>query len=60
MNVTKTGAKCGQLPAGNSRKEGSLQKNSAEHKGYAGAHISERITENNITDADLLLIYAET
>jgi len=35
------------------RKEGSLQKNSAEHEGYAGVHSSERITENNIIDADM-------
>ena len=53
MNVTKTGAKCSQLPADDSRKEGSLQKNSAEHEGYAGVHSPERITENNITDAEL-------
>ena len=53
MNVTKTEAKCSQLPSDNSREEGSLQKNSAEHKGYAGVHSSVRITENNITDADL-------
>ncbi|UOF91034.1 hypothetical protein LSG31_01770 [Fodinisporobacter ferrooxydans] len=53
MNVTKTGAKCSQLPADDSRKEGSLQKNSAEHEGYAGVHSSERITENNITGADM-------
>ena len=53
MNVTNTGAKCSQLSAGDSRKEDSLQKNSAEHKGYAGVHNPERITENNITDADL-------
>ena len=53
MNVTKTEAKCSQLPVDSSRKEGSLQKNSAEHEGYAGAHSSERITENNITDANL-------
>lgn len=53
MNVTKTEAKCSQLPADNSRKEGSLQKNSAEHEGYAGVHNSGRITENNITNADL-------
>jgi group II intron reverse transcriptase/maturase len=33
--------------------EGSPQKNSAEHKGYAGAHNPWRITENNITDADM-------
>jgi group II intron reverse transcriptase/maturase len=53
MNVTKTGAKCSQLPVDSSCKEDSLQKNSAEHKGYAGVHISGRITENNITDADM-------
>jgi len=53
MNVTKTEAKCSQLPAGESSKEGSPQKNSAEHKGYAGVHNSERITENNITNADM-------
>lgn len=29
----------------------SLQKNSAEHKGYAGVHIPTRITENNTADA---------
>ena len=52
MKVTKTGAKCSQLPVGISRKEGSLQTNSAEHKGYAGVHSPGRITENNITDAD--------
>jgi RNA-directed DNA polymerase len=53
MNVTKTGEKCSQLPVDGSRKEGSLQKNSAEHEGYAGVHSSERITENNIIDADM-------
>lgn len=53
MNVTKTEAKCSQFPADDSRKEGSLQKNSAEHEGYAGVYSSGRITENNITDADL-------
>ena len=53
MNVTKTGAKCSQLPTDDSQKEGSLQKNSAEHEGYAGVHNSGRITENNVTDADL-------
>ncbi|MGW8958257.1 hypothetical protein [Paenibacillus sp. NPDC055715] len=34
MKVTKTGAKGSQLP-----KEGFTQKDSAEHKGYAGVHI---------------------
>ena len=53
MNVTKTGAKCSQLPPDESQKEGSLQKNSAEHEGYAGVHNSGRITENNVTDAEL-------
>ena len=52
MNVTKTEAKCSQLPVDVSRKEGSLQTNSAEHEGYAGVHSSVRITENNITNAD--------
>ena len=51
MNVTKTEAKCSQLPTDESLKEGSPQKNSAEHEGYAGVHSSVRITENNITDA---------
>jgi hypothetical protein len=53
MNVTKTGAKCSQLPYDVRHKEDSLQTNSAEHKGYAGVHSSGRITENNITDADM-------
>ncbi|MTV51097.1 group II intron reverse transcriptase/maturase, partial [Heliobacillus mobilis] len=53
MNVTKTEAKCSQLPEDKSPKEGSLQKNSAEHDGYAGAYSSARITENNTTNANL-------
>jgi len=53
MKVTKAEAKCSQLPSDTSRKEGSLQKNSAEHEGYAGVHSSERITENNIIDANM-------
>jgi len=53
MNVTETETKCSQLPTDESQKEGSPQKNSAEHEGYAGVHSSVRITENNITDADL-------
>jgi group II intron reverse transcriptase/maturase len=53
MNVTKEGVKCSQLPAGDSRMEGSPQKNSAEHEGYAGAHSPLRITENNITNANM-------
>ena len=53
MNVTKPEMKCRQLPVDKSPKEGSPQKNSAEHKGYAGAHNYGRITENNITNADM-------
>jgi RNA-directed DNA polymerase len=53
MNVTKTGAKCSQLSSGNNHMEGSPQKNSAEHKGYAGVHNPERITENNTINADM-------
>jgi RNA-directed DNA polymerase len=53
MNVTNTGAKCSQPTADDSRMEGSPQKNSAEHKGYAGAHNLERITENNNTNANM-------
>ena len=53
MNVTKTGAKCSQLSSGNSRVEGSPQKDSAEHESYAGAHDPERITENNVTNANM-------
>jgi len=52
MNVTKTEAKCSQPLADTSRKEGSPQKNSAEHEGYAGVYNSGRITENNVIDAD--------
>jgi RNA-directed DNA polymerase len=53
MKVTKTEAKCSQLPIDSSRKEGSPQKNSTENKGYAGVRSSGRITENNIIDADM-------
>jgi hypothetical protein len=45
MNVTNKGAKCSQLPAGESRPGGSPQKNSAEHEGYAGVHSPLWITE---------------
>jgi group II intron reverse transcriptase/maturase len=47
MNVTNTGVKGSQLPT-----EGSTQKDSAEHEGYAGVHNPERITENNNTNAN--------
>lgn len=49
MKVTKTGAKGSQLP----EKEGFAQKASAEHEGYAEAHIPARITETDNTDANL-------
>ncbi len=52
MNVTRPGTKCSQPLADGSRKEGSPQKDSAEHEGYAGVHGPERIAENNIIDAD--------
>lgn len=47
MKVTETGAKGSQLQS-----EGSLQKNSAEHEGYAGVHIPEKITEKDDTNAN--------
>ncbi|ACB83741.1 group II intron reverse transcriptase/maturase [Natranaerobius thermophilus] len=53
MTVTNKGMKCRQLLTGESCKEGSPQKNSAEHEGYAGVHSSLRITENNISNANL-------
>lgn len=49
MKVTKTEAKHSQ-PEQTQR--GLLQKNSAEHEGYAGVCNSERITENNATDTN--------
>jgi len=48
MNVTDKGMKCSQ-PRG----EGSLQKNSSESDSYVGVHNSLRITENNVTDANM-------
>lgn len=47
MKVTRTGAKGSQL-----REEGSTQKDSAEHEGYAGVHIPERIAETDNTNAN--------
>jgi Retron-type reverse transcriptase len=47
MKVTEAGAKGSQLP-----KEGSPQKNSAEHEEYAGVHIPARITEKDDTNAN--------
>lgn len=48
MNVTENGTKYRQP-----RKEGYLQKVSAEQKGYAETYTPSRITENNITNTDL-------
>lgn len=48
MNVTENGTKYRQP-----RKEGYLQKVSAEQKGYVEAYAPSRITENNITNTDL-------
>lgn len=48
MKVTKTGAKGSQLP-----REGSTQKDSAEHEGYARVHSPVRITETDSTNASL-------
>jgi Retron-type reverse transcriptase len=47
MTVTKTGAKGSQPP-----QEGSTQKASAEHEGYAGVHIPVKITETDSTNAN--------
>lgn len=47
MKVTKTGVKGSQLPM-----EGSMQKDSAEHEGYAGVHNPVRITETDNTNAN--------
>jgi group II intron reverse transcriptase/maturase len=49
MKVTKPEGKHSQPEL---KKRGLLQKNSAEHEGYAGVCDSARITENNITDAN--------
>ncbi|WP_261301723.1 reverse transcriptase domain-containing protein [Paenibacillus andongensis] len=46
MKVTNTGIKGSQL-----RGEGSMQKDNAEHEGYAGVHNPERITETGNTNA---------
>lgn len=57
MKVTKTGEKYSQLPADISHLEGSPQKNNVEHEGYAGAYSPKRITENNTTNANMLMEY---
>ena len=48
MKVTKVREKGSQLP-----KEGSTQKESAEHEGYAGVHILARIAETDSTSANM-------
>lgn len=48
MNVTENVTEYRQP-----RKEGYLQKVSAEQKGYVEAYAPSRITENNITNTDL-------
>ena len=47
MNVTEK-----KSNTANFNKEGLLQKDSAEHEGYAGVYSSSRITENNITNTN--------
>ena len=49
MNVTKVGTKESRIPCCG---EGYLQRDSAEHEGYAGALTDKRITENNNTNAN--------
>lgn len=47
MKVTNTGIKGSQLP-----REGSTQKDSTEHEGYAGVHNPERMAETDDTNAN--------
>lgn len=49
MKVTKVGIKESRMHGCG---HGYLQRDSAEHEGYGGAHTDKRITENNITNAD--------
>lgn len=49
MNVTKVGTKESRIPCYG---KGCLQRDSAEHEGYAGALTDKRITENNNTDTN--------
>ncbi|HIW33315.1 MAG TPA: hypothetical protein IAA29_11070 [Candidatus Paenibacillus intestinavium] len=49
MNVTKVGTKESRIPCCS---KGYLQRDSAEHEGYAGALTDQRITENNNTNAN--------
>jgi len=50
MKVTKAGAKYSQLPG----REGSTQKNSAEHEGHARAYSPAKITETDSTNVNEL------
>jgi RNA-directed DNA polymerase len=49
MKVTEVGIKESRIHGCG---HGYLQRDSAEHEGYEGAHTDKRITENNITNAD--------
>jgi group II intron reverse transcriptase/maturase len=49
MNVTKVGIKESRIPCCG---RGCLQRDNAEHEGYAGALTDKWITENNNTNAD--------
>lgn len=49
MKVTKVGIKESRIPCCS---KGCLQRDSAEHEGYAGALTDRRITENNNTNAN--------
>lgn len=49
MNVTGVGTKESRIPCCS---KGCRQRDNAEHEGYDGALTKERITENNITNAD--------
>ncbi|WP_213084117.1 hypothetical protein [Cohnella massiliensis] len=49
MKVTKVGTKESRIPCCS---KGCPQRDSAEHKGYAGALTDKRITENNNTNTN--------
>jgi RNA-directed DNA polymerase len=49
MKVTKVGTKESRIPCCS---KGCLQRDNAEHEGYAGALTDKRITENNNTNAN--------
>lgn len=49
MKVTKVGTKESRIPCCG---KGYLQRDSAEHEGYAGALTDQRITETDDTNTD--------